>query len=57
MPALMPRNPATVGPGKLTIAEAQNKDLKMAFMSKLKVLKEEMKKSAEEIYEHSETVE
>jgi hypothetical protein len=38
---LEPRNPTTGGPEYCKIAEAQDKDLKIAFMNMMEVLKEE----------------
>ena len=52
IPLLEPGNHTAAGPGKWTIVEAQDKNLKIAFMSKSKVIKEEMNKSIKEIYEN-----
>lgn len=38
-------NPATAGPEKYSVAEAQDKDFKIAIMNVCKDLKEEMNKS------------
>lgn len=43
----------TVGPEKCNIAKEQDKDLKTAFMDMLEVLKEDMNKFTNEIYENT----
>lgn len=45
MSPLEPRNFTTVDPLNHNAAEAQDKDLKMAFVTMMEVLKEEMNKS------------
>ena len=45
MSPLEPSNPTTVGPENFNIAETQEKDLEMAFMGVMEVLKGEMNKS------------
>ena len=51
MSPLEANNSATAGPENCSIAEAQEKGLKTAFMNMIKVLKEEMNKPLKEIYE------
>jgi hypothetical protein len=55
MTLLGPSNPSTVDPKKCNIAKEQDKDLKIAFMNMIEVLKHKMNKSIKEIYEESDT--
>lgn len=50
MSPLEPRNTTTVGPEYCNRDEAQEKDLKIAFMNMIKVLKEEINKFPKEIH-------
>lgn len=53
MSPLEPSNFTTVDPLNHNTAEAQDKDLKMAFVTVTEVLKEEMNKSLKGIYENT----
>ncbi|MGE9716651.1 hypothetical protein ACQP3F_34175, partial [Escherichia coli] len=46
---LEPRNFTTVGPEYRNIAVAQEKDLKIAFMNMIEIIKWEMNKTAQEL--------
>jgi hypothetical protein len=49
---LEPSYPATAGSEYSNIAEAQEKDIKTAFMNMIEVFKDEMNKSPLKIYEN-----
>ena len=52
MSPLEPRNPARLGSENYSVAEAQDKDMKIT-MNMREVLNEEMNKSLNEIYENT----
>lgn len=53
MSPLETSNPITVGPEKCNIADAQDKDLKIAIMTMFKLLKKDMNKYNKDIYKTS----
>lgn len=53
MSPLEPGNPITSGFEKCNTAEAQNKDLKVPFVSMIKVLKGEISKPRKKFYENT----
>ena len=53
MPSPEASNFMVIGPKQCNLAEAQDKDFKIAIMNMLKDLKEEINKSANEIYENT----
>jgi hypothetical protein len=52
MSSAEPSNPATLGTKICNVAEAQDRDFKIAFINMIEVLKEDMNKSCKEIYEN-----
>lgn len=52
---LEPRKPTTVGPDNLSIAEAQEKEFKIAFINMIEVIKEEINNSHTGIYKNTNT--
>jgi hypothetical protein len=53
---LDPSNLTIVGTENYNIAEAQDKDLKIALMNEINFFKEEMKNFLKEVYENKQTI-
>lgn len=53
MSSIEPSNPTTLWPEKCNIAESQDKNFKIAIMDMIKVCKEDINKSINEIYENT----
>jgi hypothetical protein len=53
MSPLESNNPTIVASEKCNRSEPKDKDLKIAFMNMMEILKEEMDKSSKEVYENT----